>query len=239
MSGYFMWFKASSELRRDAEVFLDRVQSQQAGSLKPLLQKILDRFINECLDVFFAHPVEKIGLGSVGKTIVLTALNSVRRTVQLIARRLVGKLSNQEMLPLAEYIDEILYRNPAEPDGDAFIGFAIDAALAESLYSLQDDVKQKPATSIVPDVVSAFQTMTDEALEGFFEKPVSMLDLGPVLSKLVDVANETTRTVIHAMLRRTFNTMNDDQIVDTLHYFCDMVTEQPDYVFVEKVAEQA
>ena len=238
MSGYCMWFKASPGLRRDAERFLERIHSSSSESLKPLLQRILGQFIDECLGVFFSRPAEKVGLGPVGKTIVNSALNSIRRTIQLVARRLVNRLSNQEMAPLAEYIESILYRNSDEPEGDAYVGFAIQADLAKRLFQLQEAAQQQSSASLVPEVVSAFQAMTDEALNGLFEEPIAMLKLGPVLSKLIDVANETTRAIIHAMLRRTFNTMDDAQMNDTLAYFCDMIRERPQYG-VNVLARQA
>lgn len=225
MSGHYLGFAATPALRRDAETFILHIHKGFAASQQGLLQQVLDGFINQCLETFFITPGEVAGLSPMGRKILTTAVATIRKTVQMVVGRIVRKLSNREMQPLARFIDEVLFRNPDQPGQPAFIAFELEADLAGRFRQLQVSCQ---GAGPVPQaaVVAIFQSVAAEAISSLFEEPVRSLHLGPVLNRVALMGIDTTRSVVGSLIRRIFSTLDDAQIRAVLDYFCGMILDQ-------------
>lgn len=60
------------------------------------------------LDAFFLEPVQAIGLGTMSLSMVRFGLRSAASAIGLFVRRIVGGLSAEQMLGLADRIDDML-----------------------------------------------------------------------------------------------------------------------------------
>ena len=236
MSGHFMSFEATASLRRDAEAFISHIQKGDSAPQNALLQRVLDAFITQCLDTYCVTPVEVVGLSPIGRKIVITAVATVRKTAQLVVGRIIRKLSNRDMQPLAEYMDEVMVRDRCNPAGIAWVAFPLDGALVEQFRAMQRQAHSSvaPQDSII--LVKPFQVIADEAISYLFQEPVDMLRLGPVLSRMAQLGIDSTRTVIAGMINRTFSTMEPSQVAATLDYFCGLIGDGHSAAYIERGA---
>lgn len=224
MSGHYMSFAATATLRLDAETFISNIHSGDKLPQTRLLQRVLDGFINQCLHCFFMAPMEVVGLSPIGRRIMVTAVATIRKTVQLVMSRIIRKLSNRDMQPLAQFIDELMLRDPGDPDGLAFIAFPLDEKLGCEFHRLRQRAHQDPCDQVVPELVASFQSMADTAISRLFSEPLATLKLGPVVGKMTQLGIDSTRSVTGTMIRRIFSTMNQQQVAATLDYFCAMIS---------------
>lgn len=218
-SAHFMWFEASTSLRLNAETFIQNIHRGERSPQNELLQRVLDEFISQCLEVYFLLPMERVGLGQMGRKIVVSAVATLRKTIQMVVGRIVRKLHYRDMRPLAEFMDRVLLRDQANRPGAAFVAFPLEADTVHLFLRMQLQVQSNDAAAPA-QVTEGFQRIADEAVTYLFAEPVSGLHLGPVLGKLAQMGIDTTRSVINALIRRIFATMTPPQVADTLDYFC-------------------
>src|SRR3990167_3785886 len=225
MSGHYMSFEATATLRRDAETFIANLQRGERASQSLLLQQVLDAFVNQCLQVFFLAPADVAGLNPVSRKLLTTAIATIRKTLQLVVGRITRKLGNREMRPLAQFMDEVMFRDRSRPDGLAFIAFELEDDLSEQLQQLQQTCLTGN-TDVTDAMVAAFQAMAEEGITRFFAEPVATLTLGPVLRKIAEMGVDTTRSVTATLIRRLFAMLSREQMAAVVEYFCAMITDE-------------
>ena len=225
MSGHYMSFEATASLRHDAETFIANIHKGVAASQSLLVQRVLDAFVNQCVETYFIAPADVAGLSPMSRKILVTAIATIRKTVQMVVGRIVRKLSNREMQPLAQFMDEIMFRDHSNPDGLAFIAFPLDAQLADRFRRMQQASRERQPQALA-ETVESFQFMAEEAITYFFDEPVAMLRLGPVLGKMARMGIDTTRSVTNTLIRRIFSTLDEQQLMAVLDYFCGLITDE-------------
>lgn len=223
LPGHFMWFEASPTLRQDAETFIQNIHQGVRSPQNALLQRVVEAFVGQCMEMYFLVPAERVGLGAVGRKLVVTAVATLRKTLQMVLGRIVRKLGLREMRSLAEYMDQILLRPVDGAMGAAYVAFELEPGTVQRLGYLQQQSRAGGQT-VPAQVIAAFSAMADEALAHLFADPLSGLTLGPVLGRLVQMGLDTSGSVINGLIRRIFSTMTQAQVAAALDYFCQQIS---------------
>jgi len=71
------------------------------------------------LEAFFLRPVEAVGLGSITGAMVKLGLKSAAGAIAVFVRRIVGGLSGEQMLAIADLVDERLLDLVEDDEGEA------------------------------------------------------------------------------------------------------------------------
>lgn len=221
--GHFMWFEASTSLRHNAETFIHNIHRGDRNPQNVLLQRVLEEFVSQCLEVYFLVPMERAGLGPMGRKIVVTAVATLRKTINMVVGRIVRKLHERDMRSLAEFMDEAMLRDEAHPQGRTFVAFPLDPDTVHQFMRMQLQISAGDA-AVSNLVVEGFRRVADEAVTYLFAGPIEELRLGPVLGKLAQMGIDSTRSVISGLIRRIFSTMTQQQIANTVAYFCQHIS---------------
>ncbi len=219
LSVFFMAFKTSVRLRQNTEAFIANLAAGQVQPQSDLLMRVMEDFVDEAIQVYFVQPMEVAQLNPVGRKMVMVAVTTIRKTAQLVLGKVLKKLSNEELVPIAEYMDEVMFRDRCNPEAAGFIAFPLSNELRERFRQIAQRAHTGQPHQVVPDLVEAFSAITDEALKAFFEKPVALLKLGPVLKKMTVLGVDTTRSATNTLLKKLFNTMEPSQLVASIDYF--------------------
>lgn len=214
-----MWFEASASLRNNAELFIQNIHKGERSPQNGLLQHVLNEFVAQCLDTYFIVPSERIGLGAMGRKIVVTAVATLRKTIQMVIGRIIRKLNNRDMRSLAEFMDAVMLRDHASLRGVTFVAFPLEPQTVEQFNRMRQQT-HSGQSEISSQLIESFQAIADEAVTYFFAEPIDGLRLGPVLNKLAQMGIDSSRSVISGMIRRIFSTMTPQQMTDTVEYFC-------------------
>ncbi len=106
-------FSISAELRRRCEAVIDAIRQAEDPSdhLDELAEVVVD--MTDCgLDFYFLHPLERAGAGRVAKTTTRVGLAAARRGLPAVIRRVMASFTDEQVLEIADFIDEILLREP-------------------------------------------------------------------------------------------------------------------------------
>jgi len=79
--------------------------------------EMIHRLTKVGLDAFFLEPVRKIGLGSVTQGMVSAGLSTSAKAIGVVIRRIIGSLSAEQIVAVADLVDETLVDLTWE-DGD-------------------------------------------------------------------------------------------------------------------------
>ena len=70
------------------------------------------------LDAFFLDPVERLGLGTMTRSMVRVGLGSAAKAIGVFVSRVVGSLSGDQVVQMAELVDGLLIDTEAGPSSD-------------------------------------------------------------------------------------------------------------------------
>ena len=104
-------FEISAELRRRCESVIAAVRAAEdprdhVGELSDVVVEMTDTG----LDFYFLHPLQLAEAGRVATGTAKVGLAAARRGIPAVIRRVVASLSDEQVLRIADFIDEILVR---------------------------------------------------------------------------------------------------------------------------------
>lgn len=104
-------FEISAELRRRCEEAIAAVRAadEPREHLAELVEAVVE-LTDTGLDFYFLYPLERVGAGRVARGTAQVGVAAARRGLPTVVRRVVGSLSNGQVLELVDFIDEILVR---------------------------------------------------------------------------------------------------------------------------------
>ncbi|MDX1693934.1 MAG: hypothetical protein R3208_09225 [Ketobacteraceae bacterium] len=220
-------FAASQELSEINERFLTAMQSGSTESQAPVFIELLHLFMDEVLDSYFVGPMEMVRLNNMGRKVVTAGVNTIRKTSKMAITKVVKKMSNEELKPIAGYIDNIMIRPPAGSDRPTYVAVPISDDLYERLTSVTQRGREVGPHTVTEEFSLALCDLIDESLNQYFEVPVSMLKLGFVTQKVARVAMESGRAASQTVVRKVPNTMNEKELLTFFEFAESIVIANP------------
>lgn len=110
--------------------FAAEIPPELAGELKELVAEVraaerparhagagadlILRLTNACLDDYFLRSARELGLGMMGESAVRLGLRTASGGIALFVRRLAGLMSDEQVLKLADLMEEKLFEGPGD-----------------------------------------------------------------------------------------------------------------------------
>jgi hypothetical protein len=104
-------FRISPELMARAEATLQAVRQnpEHPPHVQDLVAVILELTENG-LDYYFLEPLRRMRVGAMGMTTARLGIAAAGRSIQAIVRRVLSSLNEEQILSIAEFVDELLIR---------------------------------------------------------------------------------------------------------------------------------
>src|SRR5689334_1633584 len=96
---HFMAFPLSNRLHRNAEDFIDHCMCSERSSERNhvLLLGVLEKFVYECLCMYFVEPCIQAGLSPTSRRIVDSTVTAIFKTVSFALGKIIYKLDRYQM----------------------------------------------------------------------------------------------------------------------------------------------
>ncbi|MCG8314032.1 MAG: hypothetical protein MI976_12545 [Pseudomonadales bacterium] len=220
-------FAASQQLSEINDRFLSAMEAGNGQPQAPVFVELLHLFMDEVLDSYFVTPMDKVQLNGMGRKVVNTGVNAIRKTSKLAISKVVKKMSNDELQPIATYIDSIMIRPEIGSGDPTYVAVPISDDLYERLTNATTMGRDQGAHTVTEDFAAALCDLIDESLNQYFEVPVSMLKLGFVTEKVARVAMESGRAASQTVVKKVPNTMNEKELLSFFEFAESIVIERP------------
>jgi len=205
---------------------MDRADPQP--ELEVLLQA-MELFVQESVATFVLQPAGHVGL----KPGLLKMINSLSKLTEKSAMMLVNKVAKKMTVDdhrnAAAYMKQV--RLSFEEDGQVVgdIIFPIRSDFAELGWITREKMLNGYASdpAVVQQGIDFLHEVIDVANLWVFEKPVEILNLGPVMRKLATGTVSTVKKTTHSLINTIVPKISEQQIIAAAEYFSDIVGPGP------------
>lgn len=218
-------FAASDKLHQITDGFIARMRGPKAQPEPQTIEKIMHAFLDEALHAFMIRPAQLSDLSPNLMRIIHFTTETISKASNVVVKSTVKKLNTEQTKEMAEYMDTVR----AQFDGTWYICFPISEQLAHTAqegFHMAIDGNHDQA---LPMMIEYFHSITDISMLWYFEKPIKLLRLGPILSKVASAGIATSRKATHTVVDKVIPKLDQEQAQVSAEYALSLLktTAQP------------
>lgn len=150
------------------------------------------------LNILVEDLIQEVNIKPFARTILgnLGALS--RKTSKFALKKIVPKLSNRELEPLAEYLVSLEIKHL----GKTYIAIELNNELRNLLEQCLESVKNHNERKARTELLTLMHGIFNLSLVVLMEKPLSLIKLGAISSKIVNLSTSTIKKAIPPALKK-------------------------------------
>lgn len=224
---HYTAFSASAALERLNESFVAELALSPSRSLAPDIVQLLELFSDECMDAYFLRPVGMIDLNPMGEKVVLGGVSAIKKTIKMALRKVLGKMPNEELVPLANYIESLLLRPEEGSNLPTYIAVELPEELHQRIVAAVNKGRAEGPRLVAKKFSIALCDLVDVAIDSYFEKPIEMMTLGYLSEKIARLANDTVSSGAKTVIKKVTKTMNDEEMLAFFDFAESIIVDGP------------
>ncbi len=217
-------FRSSDALHEKTDGFIRRMQDGASQPEPQNIEAIMSTFIDEALTAFIIRAAEAAQLSPGLMKVVNMTTQTINKATHLVVSRSARKLDLQQNRDAAQYMDQV--RQPAPEEAFWYVAFPVSDTLATQGKGLPDLCETDPAKARAA-LTNYLLALNDQAIEWYFERPMALLQFGPVLRKLASVGVETTRKASRSLINNLVPKLDETQLKASAEYQASMLVMLP------------
>ncbi|EKF72849.1 hypothetical protein A11A3_16672 [Alcanivorax hongdengensis A-11-3] len=214
-------FASSERLHRLTDDFIQRMRGPRPGLEPDTLEQIMTLFIDEALHAFFTAPARATGLNPGMNRVVNLTTQTISKATGMVIRRSSRKMDLRQHHAAADYMDQV--RRPGSDGQTWYVAFPIHEDVADLARGLNDHVDAGNTDLARQHMTQYLHTLTNEGVHWYFERPMQLLEFGPVMRKMAAVGVETTRKASRSLVNQLIPRLENEQLSASAAYQCSML----------------
>lgn len=223
---YLFAFPASRALHEDfvalATVYANpTLLPRQAQA--PMVVQLTQRYSDEIVAALVLNLAQGGSSDASSSSLLETVANVIKSTVHALIRQVIGKLDNQELIPVAAYIAS--RRTQLERDGKVidYISFR----LAANDYQLLHSAWSNAANGIIdrPAVTAAMLRFAELSVKAFYEESAHAVKLGFIARNMFSVGQMAISKGSKTAINRLIPSLRERDLKDFAGYFLTMLVD--------------
>lgn len=216
MATYFA-FPASDRLRDGSLTLLDNFEKGAREPQSRLFVEVGQIFTDEIVDALLLNIVRSAEKAHSGAKILEQFASLIKSTVHALIKQVLGKMSNEELRPLAGYMRQrrlTLTQGGTEKD---YIAFILPADFhARFRAVLEQGARGESNTS---ELLACMEIFTEKAHTAFYDESLGAIKLGFIGRKMADVGGSALRKGSQAATRRLIPDLQGEELKQFCAYF--------------------
>lgn len=219
MSTIYLAFPSSDELHALSDGFIERMKAGARKTEPETIERIMQIFIGEALQVFMLTPANQSGLSNTMSKVVNLTADTIQKAAHTVMKSTVKKLSLEQNQKVAEYMDSI--RQQFMTDGEMVwhIAVPLNDQQAQSNLNALNMAIENPGDAARKQYGIFLAEITDFINRSYFEEPVHLLNFGPVLRKIAMMGIATSRKASHSAIKRIVPSLDNEKLSLSASYF--------------------
>jgi hypothetical protein len=199
------------------KVFVDLVteyvsQSNQAAIIPAeLISDTLTAFMDNALNHYFVTPLDTLEASEKHRKIVMVGVNTIRKAVGAVLRKVVAKMSHNDRVKLGQYMD-VMVMAPTVEDAVTMVIYPVEDGMAESAQNLIQRGRNGETLAVKPALQSLLIAVNEEAMQAYFHIPFQMMSFGVIMSKLVNMTADATRTATQVVIKKVVAGLTEEEM---------------------------
>jgi hypothetical protein len=217
-------FVSSPDLRRHSEQLITQVEGGSTEPQADLMITTINRFTQEILQVFFVDLIDLLHLNPLLTKVIHGSVATIRSTINGIARSIIHRLDNSQLLPLADYMGSVMLTAPdTSGDPTPYVGFPVSEATQTRLQNLLHLMRKDDPKKHEQELAAVLNEITDRALDVYMLTPIELLKLGLIMRKASEGAISVVRGAIHLIIRKVLPDLDGAQLLAVANHLSGLV----------------
>ena len=210
---YVLAFPASERLARNSDLLIENLKSGTKESQSKLGAEVANDFADEVLKAMISNSLDPKRMSKVNITIMNQLVKLIQKSVHVLINKVVAKLNNEQLQPLADYIVETRLELDTEAGKQTHIICPLGDEYVELFNAIENAVEQGDKDKQVPEVGRFIDAMSSASIAHFFKKPTGLMELGLLSRKIVDTSYVAVKKGTAAAVKSLVKNMNGDDVV--------------------------
>lgn len=219
-------FLASDPLHTSTHEYIELMNSG-ARPNAALLAEVMNHFTADSLNAFMLRPMEELGITGSQRKLVEFAADTVQKSSAVVLKATVNKLDHGQHKLSAQFMDSMRLQLPHQ-EGDAwFVSFRAPQDFTSRARASMARSRELGPQAELQETIQVMKTLTDLALQNYFEQPLKLLKFGPILSKVSQVALVTVRKGTYSTIESLLPKLSEEQLLRGVDYFDSLLVDVP------------
>lgn len=210
---YVLAFPASARLAENSDRLIENLRANTKEPQNKLGALVANDFADEVLAAMISNSLDPSRMSKVNITIMNQLVKLIQKSVHLLINKVVAKLNNEQLKPLADYIVETRLEMETESGPQTHIVCPLGDEYVSLFRTIEEKVAQGEQDNHVQDVGVFIDAMSKASIAHFFKKPTGLMELGIVSRKIVDTSYVAVKKGTAAAIRSLVKNMNGDDVV--------------------------
>lgn len=199
----------------------DLFQDPKAPSQKAKVDRAAQLLITSMLDVMIVQMIDSVKMKPFARKIVMQLEGVIQKTANALVHKVILKLSNKELWPLVNYLRSL----EVEIEGKRYLSFSLEDFAEKALKQAHLDIDNNNLKAARANFHKGLENVLDQGLYIFYKEPMSMLKLGFVMRKIVDVGYAAIHAAVHPAINKIVHGMEIEELESLKHYVDTMTVE--------------
>jgi len=199
----------------------DVLQDPKSALQTEKVSRCAELLVDSMLQTLIIDMIANVQMKPFAKKIVLQLEGVIQKTANALVHKVILKLDNQELWPLVEYLREL----EVELDGKRYLSFPLEAYAEKAINKANIEIHNKDLSKAKNHFDEGMQNILDQGLLVFYKKPMSMLKLGFIMRKIVDVGYSAIHAAVKPTIHKVVHDMDLHELESLKHYIETLTVE--------------
>lgn len=209
-------FRSSDSLHQRTDAFIQRMNGGAKRPEPKEIEAIMAQFIEEALAAFITRAAQAADLSPGMFKVVNMTCSTISKTTHLVIGRSAKKMDLTQNQAAADYMDQV--RHPATNGDHWYVAFPVSEAHRAQCKDVIRLCQEGEEDKARRELAAYLLTLTDEAIDWYFQRPMALLGFGPVLRKVANVGVETTRKASRSLISNLIPKLGPEQLLASAQY---------------------
>lgn len=209
---YVLAFPASQRLADNSDLLVSNLRAGSSEPQNKLGTAVANDFADEVLQAMISNSLDPNRMSKVNIAILNQLTKVIQKSVHLLINKVVAKLTNDQLKPLADYIAETRLEIETNEGPQTCIVCPLTDDDVSLFSSIEEVVEQGGKDSQVQQVGKFIDHMSAACIAHFFKKPTGLMELGMISRKIVDTTYVAVKKGTAAAVKSLVKNMNGDDV---------------------------
>lgn len=209
---YVLAFPASDRLAENSDKLVTNLRAGVSEPQNKLGTAVANDFADEVLTAMIRNSLDPSRMSKVNIAILNQLTKVVQKSVHLLISKVIAKLDNDQLMPLADYIAETRLDLELADGKQTCIVCPLADEDVSLFMNIEDVVANGGKDSQVQQVGKFIDSMSAACIAHFFKKPTSLIELGLISRKIVDTTYVGVKKGTATAVKSLVKNMNGDDV---------------------------
>lgn len=225
---YYAAILTSPQALQANRTFQEQVKSSAGKPQAAPFIALVNLLLEEVLQAFFLEPARQFKLNRVAMKLVQTGVGVMKKTSQAAISKVLKKMSNRELQPLADYILTLVWEPLPERPENGILAFKVSDELYEQLQNVINAGRAGNPLDHRQELADVLVRFVDEGAQQLVINAVALIKLGFVTQKIVDVALDTGISAAHTLVSKLPGAMKERELLMFYDFLESLLIETQD-----------